>query len=123
VYRYIELNPVRAALVEAAEHYQWSSVHANLALRVDRFVTPHPTFLAMSADVWQRAEAYRTWLYEDVTDDEVASIRLRIKQERAMGSQRFHGGEVARPSGGRQASRSAVALSNNGALISVLHLT
>jgi putative transposase len=76
-------------MVEAAEHYPWSSVHANLDLRVDRLVTPHPTFLAMAADVRQRAEAYRTWLHEDVTDDEVASIRLHIKQERAMGSQRF----------------------------------
>ena len=28
-YRYIELNPVRAAMVEQQEHHHWSSVHAN----------------------------------------------------------------------------------------------
>jgi putative transposase len=33
VHRYIELNPVRAAMVAAAELYRWSSVHVNLALR------------------------------------------------------------------------------------------
>jgi REP element-mobilizing transposase RayT len=33
VYRYIELNPVRAAMVDLPEHYRWSSVQANLNLR------------------------------------------------------------------------------------------
>ena len=32
VYRYIELNPVRAAMVQAPEDHPWSSVHANLGL-------------------------------------------------------------------------------------------
>ena len=40
VYRYIELNPVRAAMVELPEHYSWSSVHANLALLQDRSSLP-----------------------------------------------------------------------------------
>jgi putative transposase len=44
VYRYIELNPVRAALCERPEKYPWSSVHANLGLRADATVTPHPCF-------------------------------------------------------------------------------
>lgn len=40
-YRYIQLNPVRAATVERPEHHHWSSVHANLALCEDALVTPH----------------------------------------------------------------------------------
>ena len=79
VYRYIELNLVRAAMVEMPEHYPWSSVHANLALRCDPLVTPHGTFLAMAADRAQRAEAYRVWLHAGVNDDELADIRQHIK--------------------------------------------
>lgn len=40
VYRYIELNPVRAATTEHAEDYPWSSVRASLGLRTDPMVTP-----------------------------------------------------------------------------------
>src|SRR5688572_580551 len=35
VYRYIELNPVRAGLVAHAEQYRWSSVHGNTGRRFD----------------------------------------------------------------------------------------
>ena len=38
-YRYIELNPIRAAMVEKLEHHHWPSVHANLALCEDSLVT------------------------------------------------------------------------------------
>jgi putative transposase len=89
VYRYIELNPVHAAMVEMPEHYPWSSVHANLASRSDSIVTPHETFLAIAADRGQRAEAYRAWLRAGVSDDELTDIRQHIKQERALGGFRF----------------------------------
>jgi len=89
VYRYIELNPVRAAMVEIPEHYPWSSVHANLALRSDPVVTPHETFLAMAPDRAQRAETYLVWLRAGVNDDELANTRQHIKQERALGCPRF----------------------------------
>jgi putative transposase len=32
LYRYIELNPVRAAMVDAPERYRWSSARANLGI-------------------------------------------------------------------------------------------
>ncbi|HET9031882.1 MAG TPA: transposase [Dokdonella sp.] len=39
VYRYIDLNPVRAAMVDSAEAYSWSSAKANLGLASDRCIT------------------------------------------------------------------------------------
>jgi putative transposase len=89
VYRYIELNPVRAAMVQAPEDHLWSSVHANLGLRNDPLVTPHDTFLAMAADPRERAMAYRSWLRAGVNDDEISAIRLHLKQGRALGDRRF----------------------------------
>jgi hypothetical protein len=76
-------------MVEMPEHYPWSSVHANLALRSDSVVTPHETFLSIAPDRMQRAEAYRVWLRAGVNDDELTDIRQHIKQERALGSPRF----------------------------------
>ena len=40
VHRYIELNPVRAAMVELPEHYPWSSVSASLATAAQDRITP-----------------------------------------------------------------------------------
>jgi putative transposase len=62
VYRYIELNPVRAAMVERPEQHRWSSVHANLGLLKDQLVTPHSIYLALDHDASIRVEARRTML-------------------------------------------------------------
>lgn len=84
VYRYIELNPVRAAVVADPQAYEWSSVHANLARRTDDLVTPHPVFAEFAA-----THAYRDWLLAGVSDDELDAIRRYVRQERALGSARF----------------------------------
>jgi putative transposase len=89
VYRYIELNPVRAAMTARAEDYQWSSVHTNLGLRTDPLVTPHPLFLSIHDDPAQRAALYRTWLREGISDDDVLALRTHLHQQRALGSPIF----------------------------------
>jgi putative transposase len=43
-YRYIELNPVRAAKVVAPGEYAWSSYHANAEGQLDRLVHPHDEY-------------------------------------------------------------------------------
>lgn len=45
-YRYIELNPVRANLVDVPEEYPYSSYHANALGKVDKLVTEHEVFSA-----------------------------------------------------------------------------
>lgn len=46
-YRYIELNPVRAALVRHPAEYSWSSFRANAEGEGDALVAPHPEYLAL----------------------------------------------------------------------------
>ena len=89
VYRYIELNPVRAALVERAQEYAWSSAKANLGLKVDPLVVPHSVFLALGYSSRERGEAYEEWLSAGTGEDELLRIRLYIQQQRAMGSPGF----------------------------------
>ncbi len=89
VYRYIELNPMRAALAVHPAAYRWSSVHANLALRDDPLVTPHPVFAALGARPATRAARYRAWLHEAISAEECDAIRAHLEQERAWGDKRF----------------------------------
>jgi len=88
LYRYIDLNPVRAAMVEAPEQYVWSSARANLGLAFEPWLTPHAVYLALG-DTRARIEAYRDWLRAGVTDEDLVVIRLHLQQERALGSPKF----------------------------------
>lgn len=89
VCRYIELNPVRAAMVALPEEYRWSSVHTHLGEARDPLITPHPTYLALGATREERAAEYGRWLRAGIEDEEISAIRNYIAQERAFGCMRF----------------------------------
>ena len=87
--RYIELNPVRAAMVAQPWDDRWSSVHAHLGLRADVRLTPHPGYLALGRDARERSAVYRCLLLQALSDDVLADIRSHMQQERALGSAVF----------------------------------
>lgn len=89
VHRYIELNPLRAAIVVAPEDYRWSSVHASLEMAIDPIVTHHPVYLATGPDPAQRGALYREWLREGFADDDLHAIRAHLQQERVLGNPSF----------------------------------
>lgn len=88
VIRYIELNPVRAMMVETPQAYRWSSVHAHLG-GSDPLVTEHAAFLAIDSRREARATWHAAWLREAVHEEEISAIRHYIAQERALGNPRF----------------------------------
>ncbi|WP_254657751.1 hypothetical protein [Xanthomonas graminis] len=69
VHRYIELNPVRAAMTTAAEDDQWSSARFSLGIAADPTLSPHSAYLALGADPAGRATSYRQWLNQGVTGE------------------------------------------------------
>lgn len=89
VCRYIERNPVRAAMVARPEDYPWSSVHFHLGNKVDPVITPHPCYLALAADSRARSDQYRHVLHEPHGEQQIEMIRKHLRQERALGSSRF----------------------------------
>ena len=89
VCRYIELNPVRAAMVTAPENYRWSSVHTHLGAACDPLITPHPVYLALAHTFAERIAAYREWLQAGICEDDLKAIRSHLEQERALGSEGF----------------------------------
>lgn len=66
----------------------WSSVHANLGLREDPALTPHPAFLRLGPDATMRGDAYRRWLDEPLLPEDVQAIRLTCSRN-ALGDPRF----------------------------------
>ncbi|MCC8448311.1 hypothetical protein [Xanthomonas translucens] len=69
VHRYIELNPVRAAMTTAAEDDQWSSARFSLRIAANPTLSPRPAYLALGADPAGRATSYRQWLNQGVTGE------------------------------------------------------
>lgn len=87
--RYIELNPVRAGMVERPEHYRWSSYHANALGVCDLLVSPHPTYLRMGLQAADCRDAYRDLVAQGVADTELSQIRMYAQQQRALGPTNF----------------------------------
>jgi putative transposase len=88
-YRYIELNPVRAAMVRAPGEYRWSSYRHNALGACDEFVTPHPVLLAMGLDDGSWRAAYRAIVDAGRPGDEWAEIRREAARNGAFGSAEF----------------------------------
>src|SRR6266850_5940399 len=57
-YRYIELNPVEAGMVQHPRYYRWSSYEKNIQGAAADFLRPHPAYDALGDDAARRASAY-----------------------------------------------------------------
>lgn len=101
---YVELNPVRAGMVQAPEHYPWSSVHQHLGLRHEPWLTPHPTFLAIAGDAVARARVWRGVLRDALAPELIAVLRDHARSEMPWGSAGFLE-DLARRTGRRVESR------------------
>ena len=88
-YRYIELNPLRAALVDRPSEYRWSSYSANCGARPSTLVHPHDAYLALGATAVDRCHAYRVILGDAMPEDQLHEIRRYTQQQRALGTGRF----------------------------------
>ncbi|MHB8310990.1 MAG: hypothetical protein ACYDBH_18625 [Acidobacteriaceae bacterium] len=81
--RYIDLNPVRARMTDDPTKFPWSSCASLCGLRDDPLLTPHPAQRALGA------EAHRAMLAEAINDEDLATIRLYLQQQRAYGRDDF----------------------------------
>ena len=88
-YRYIELNPVRAWMVDDAAAHPWSSYSANALGTANSLLRPHAAFLALGNDPATRVDAYRALVAEALPEETVIEIRMYLQQQRALGTERF----------------------------------
>lgn len=88
-YRYIELNPVRAGMVQRPADYPWSSYRRNALGMHDSGITPHGRYLALATEPDLRLQAYQA-LFNDALDQADAdALRAHTRQNKAFGNQRF----------------------------------
>jgi putative transposase len=99
-YRYVELNPVRAAMVEHPSNYRWSSHNANMQADRHSFVTPHASFLALAMEEQSRTAAYRALCDEPLKQEIIDEIRRATYGGHRMGEQRKPRGRPKRSAAG-----------------------
>jgi REP-associated tyrosine transposase len=102
--RYIELNPVRAGMVEAPQQYRWTSYHANATEQPDAMLTPHPLYLALGLEPEERRAIYRELLCAQFARSTLSRIRLALGQCQPLGDAPFHA-EIERRTGVRREAR------------------
>jgi putative transposase len=88
-HRYIELNPVRAGMVDAPGAYRWSSFGANALGHCGELITPHPIFLALGPDDENRRAAYLELFRSELEPMELEKIRTSANAGYALGNERF----------------------------------
>jgi putative transposase len=79
--RYIELNPVRAALAVAPSDYRWSSAPAHLAGKDDA--------LARVSPLLEMAGNWRRLLTSAATEEEIETFRRHERTGRVLGDEDF----------------------------------
>jgi putative transposase len=87
--RYIELNPVRAGLVEHPAEYRWSSYRANAQGETDALVKPHPLYVALGSNDASRKSAYRELFRYELEPGLVDNIRRATNGNFALGNESF----------------------------------
>jgi putative transposase len=88
--RYVELNPVRAAMVEDPGHYRWTSYRANALGQGNPRITPHALYRALGATDKARQSAYRALFRTPLEREAIDDIRLALNQNQPLGNERFY---------------------------------
>jgi putative transposase len=89
VYRYIELNPVRAEMVVAPGDYRWSSYQVNALGCRSGLCTPHSVYLALGVDAGERRKNYRALFERHVEGELLTEIRANTNKGLVLGNDRF----------------------------------
>lgn len=88
-YRYIELNPVRAAMVAHPAEYAWSSYRCNAQSEPNALIIPHPEYRALGSDAQHQADAYRELFRYQLEPSLIDEMRKSLNHELVVGSSRF----------------------------------
>ena len=87
--RYIELNPIRAGIVDDPGNYRWSSYRAHgFGVRA-RMWAPHTAYLSLGDNEMMRQIAYRGLISELLDLDVIARTRHCANTGLVLGSDKF----------------------------------
>ena len=87
--RYIELNPVRAAMVKHPKRHPWSSYAFNGLGKKNGLVTPHILYQDLGRTEKSRQASYRALFRGYISSAELDAIRDATNKAWVLGSDRF----------------------------------
>ena len=88
-HRYVELNPVRARIVNDAADYCWSS-HRHYAFgERNSLITKHRLFDSLGETESARRAAFRSLFCQSIDSGSIERIRLHVNKGWALGSDSF----------------------------------
>ncbi|MDQ7002616.1 MAG: transposase [Ghiorsea sp.] len=87
--RYIEMNPVRAGMVEHPAKYRWSSYAANALGESNAVLTMQAEYAILGHLAADRQSVYRGLFDGDVDADELALLRCALQTGTPLGNEKF----------------------------------
>lgn len=88
--RYIELNPVRAAMVGDPSEYKWSSYVCKIKDKEDKLVNFDSQYMALGDNASERQKTYKKFIEESIPDSELKIIREALQRSQLTGCEYFY---------------------------------
>jgi putative transposase len=88
--RYIELNTVRAAMVDDPANYRWTSYRTHALGQPNAIITPQPLYQALGTTDGERQSVYRALFRAQLDSEAINDIRLALNQSQPLGNERFY---------------------------------
>jgi putative transposase len=88
-YRYIELNPVRAGMVDDPNDYPWSSYRYHASGKANELIVDHECYLALGPDEKSRSTAYRALFRTELDQQGLEAVRSALNKGIALGNDHF----------------------------------
>lgn len=90
LYKYIEMNPIKAGMVKELADYEWSSYGHNALGRADSLISEHPLYEALGDNAQQRCNIYNKLFDElDIAKQESLITEATLRGE-VYGGEGFH---------------------------------
>ena len=86
---YIDLNPLRAGMVQSPEDYPWSSYAHYAGMRADKLITPHPLYWQLGNTPFAREAAYVDLVRQGIAADEQHDLTQSVLHGWALGEVKF----------------------------------
>lgn len=87
--RYVDLNPVRAAIVDTPQSYKWSSYRTHVGLTNDGVTDMPDTFRQLGVTNRDRFHAYKDLVAAGTSDTEISLIRSAVQRNQLTGDFAF----------------------------------
>jgi len=87
--RYIELNPVRAGMVDHPSEYPWSSYHCNALGLESALITPRQEYESMGNTAEERQDNYQGLFQYSLDNEMLKNIRDATNKGWVLGDTQF----------------------------------